>query len=357
MAYRLAENTRLSFQGSNILGLGFTMSPEDGRVLIEEDQRNRDVIFPYLNGEDLNSRPDCSGRRYVINFHDWTEARARDYPKCYDRVVRLVKPERDRNNRKVYRDYWWHFAEKRPAMVRAITGLDRVLVIALVSKTVMPAMVPTGQVFSHMLAVFASDDEAFLALLSSSPHYWWAVTRASSMRTDLRYTPSDVFETFVRPEPTAELRRSGKLLDSFRRQLMLARQAGLTATYNMVHDKGTHDEDIAELRSVHVKIDHAVMHAYGWGDLVLDHDFYDTRQGMRYTIGPAVRQEILDRLLELNQARHAEDLRRSAGRLPRQLILGEDSEASVSPTPENEPFRRQVDPGRLEASGRDRLAQ
>lgn len=48
--------------------------------------------------------------------------------------------------------------------------------------------------------------------------------------------------------------------------------------------------------------------AIGWDDLLaagLDRGFHETRQGTRYTIGPIVRQEILDRLLELNHARHA----------------------------------------------------
>jgi hypothetical protein len=50
---------------------------------------------------------------------------------------------------------------------------------------------------------------------------------------------------------------------------------------------------------------------------------------MRYTVDPNPRQEILDRLLELNHARHAKDLRRVAGRLPRQLRLDEDPETST----------------------------
>jgi len=62
------------------------------------------------------------------------------------------------------------------------------------------------QVFSHALGIFATDDTAMLALLSSSSHYWWAKTRGSSMKTDLRYTPSDVFETFPLPRLTEELR-------------------------------------------------------------------------------------------------------------------------------------------------------
>ncbi|MGH3224008.1 MAG: hypothetical protein ACRDPY_35905 [Streptosporangiaceae bacterium] len=132
------------------------------------------------------------------------------------------------------------------------------------------------------------------------------------MKTDLNYSPSDVFETLARPEVTAEMREHGKRLDIFRRELMLARQAGLTATYNVVHDQRCTDADIAELREIHRAIDEAVVRAYGWDDLLvggLDHGFHETRQGPRYTIGPVVRQEILDRLLELNHERYAAEVK------------------------------------------------
>jgi hypothetical protein len=131
------------------------------------------------------------------------------------------------------------------------------------------------------------------------------------MKGDLRYTVTDVFETLTRPNPTDEMRSLGEQLDNFRRDLMLARRAGLTATYNLVHDPGCADADIEELRSIHRAIDEAVVRAYGWDDLLdagLDHGFQETRQGTRYTVGPALRQEILDRLLELNHERYAEEV-------------------------------------------------
>ena len=312
--HRLAANAGIAFQGSNILGLGFTMTPGEARELIERDPRNAEVLFPYLNGEDLNSRPDCSARRWVINFRDWPIERAQQYPDCFERVVRLVKPERDRNRDRSRREIWWRFTRPALDLHRAIQGLDRVLVIALVSKVALPVFSRSGQVFSHMLGVFATDDSADLAFLSSAPHYWWAISRASSLKGDLRYTPSDVFETLARPEPTQRMRELGERLDAYRRDLMLDRDEGLTKTYNRVHDEREPAADIAGLRAIHVEIDHAVAEAYGWHDLVLDHGFHETRQGVRYTIGPAVRQEILDRLLELNFARHAEEARRGISR-------------------------------------------
>jgi len=195
-------------------------------------------------------------------------------------------------------------------MLAAIAGLERVVVITLVSKPVMPVMVPTGQVFAHRLAVFATDDTAMLGLLSSSQHFWWTVSRTSTLETRINYSPSDVFETFAMPELTQELRELGDRLDTYRRGVMLGRQAGLTATYNLVFDPACTDDDIVELRRIHRDIDEAVCRAYGWDDLLrqgLDHGFHKAGAYTRYTIGPAVQREVLDRLLELNHQRYAEE--------------------------------------------------
>ncbi|MEH0420202.1 hypothetical protein [Streptomyces sp. B21-083] len=114
------------------------LQPEQAQALIERDVRNKDVLFPYLNGEDLNSRPDCSASRWVINFHDWTEERARSYPEVFEIVERDVKPERAKNSDRRRREIWWRFTRPTLDMYEAISGLDRVLVVARVSKTGLP---------------------------------------------------------------------------------------------------------------------------------------------------------------------------------------------------------------------------
>jgi hypothetical protein len=89
---------------------------------------------------------------------------------------------------------------------------------------------------------------------------------------------------------------------------MLERWEGLTKTYNRVHDPDERAEDIVELRRLHLELDHAVAVAYGWDDLLMDHGFHETRQGIRYTFSPATRTELLDRLLELNHQRAAAEV-------------------------------------------------
>ena len=317
---QLTENQGIAFIGNYVLGMGFVLEPDEAQAWIAEDDRNREVLFPYLNGEDLNSRPDCSPSRWVIDFNDRIETEASQYHGPWEHIRTHVRPERltkdaDKYPRMVHE--WWKFWNSRPGLRRAIADLDEVLVIARVSKTVMPVRVPTGQVASEACVVFATDSGADQAVLSSSLHQLWAVMYGSSMRADVRYTPSDVFETFPRPEPTPELESTGRTLDTQRREIMLRRDLGLTKLYNLVNDpEAVGDPDVDQMRELHVQVDQAVAAAYGWSDVELGHGFHMYRQVRRWTISPAVRVELMDRLLEEN-LRRAEQERKvsaSAGR-------------------------------------------
>ncbi|MER6820207.1 DNA methyltransferase [Streptomyces cellulosae] len=327
--HRLAMHRQRASLGSCLMGSGFIVSQAEAQAWIEVDGRNKEVLFPYLNGQDVNTSPTHTGERWVINFREMEEGQARSYDLPYRRVRSEVWPERKLKDPVKYPRMvheWWKYWSARPDLYEALPSLDRCIVITRVSKIVMPVMVSTGAVFSDATVVFVSDDFADLALLSSSVHYWWAIDRASTMKGDLRYAPTDVFETLYWPTMTQGLRDAGVRLHEFRRELMLRRGAGLTAVYNLFHDQECNDEDIAALRHLHEQVDMAAVAAYGWNDLLdptgatppvdtahetfrLDHGFHETDQGVRYTIGLAVRSEIIDRLRQLNHAAYADEVR------------------------------------------------
>ncbi|MCO7271572.1 Eco57I restriction-modification methylase domain-containing protein [Cellulosimicrobium cellulans] len=316
---RLEENARIAFQGCIVLGKGFVLEPEEAQEWIAADPRNAEVLFPYLNGEDLNSRFDSSASRWVIDFNDWAEARAAQYRLPFERVCQLVKPERQRRKpdgafalRRPLPDRWWQYAEKRPAMRIAIGGLSEVLVLAQVSNTAQPIFVPNRTVPSHKLVVFASESRSLLTALASSVHYVWARKYSGAMKNDLSYSPSDVFLTFPRPDPTLRMETIGTILEVERREIMLRRRVGLTRLYNLVNDSAiVGDGDVDRLREIHVEVDEAVTEAYRWDDLDLGHGFHTYRQTERWTVSPAARVEIVDRLLEENSARAAVSARRA----------------------------------------------
>ena len=312
---RLAANEKKCFIGNVVLGMGFTFddSGEPGVTnpisemerLVEKDPTNGDRILPYLGGEELNSDPRHSHRRFIISFDDWplrranlsyswvgasTEVRreclrtgivpldysdhvAADYPDLLAIVEEKVKPERMKDQQREYREYWWKYARRavdlnryirhyRPSQILAVNcGATPHLAISFLS---------ARQVFSHSLALFTTSSTAAFSALQSRPHEVWARFMASSMKDDLRYTPSDCFETFPFPagyESRPDLEHAGKAYYEFRAELMVRNNEGLTKTYNRFHDPNEDSPDIQRLRDLHAAMDRAVLDAYGWQDI------------------------------------------------------------------------------------------
>ena len=357
---RLEANVRKSFEGSHILGMGFTFddtdkkgvtsSLADMRRLIEEDPRNREALFPYIGGEEVNTSPTHAHHRYVINFRDyplrrddlgerWVNADpnqhrewlrgaivpmdypgpvAVDWPDLLAIVEERAKPERDVQNRTALRKRWWQYAEKRPGLYSSIAGLERVLANSKTSQRVQFAFLPVGIVYAKSLNVFPFDTYAAFCALQSHPHEIWARFFGSSMKDDLRYSPSDCFETYPFPRRDwathPALEDAGKAYYEFRAQLMIANDEGMTKTYNRFHDPYENGLEIAKLRELHAAMDRAVLDAYGWDDTPTDCEFLldyeideeewgNRKKPYRYRWPDEVRDDVLARLLELNAQR------------------------------------------------------
>lgn len=306
---QLQANAEMAFVGTYIFGPGFVLTRDEAMMMLELDPRNSEVIFPYLGGEDLNSKPDFRASRWVINFFDWTEEKASQYTAPFQRVHDLVRPQRLAQKQQGRKDRWWQFAARAANLAEATRGLQEILAVTRVSKTVMPVRVATDLegvplVVSESINVFASDSYGLQAVLSSQLHQLWVVEYASSLRADTRYTASDVFETFPIPLSIETLAGIGRDFENTRSKIMLRRELGLTKLYNLVNDPAVcEDVDIDALREVHCKLDDAVLAAYGWDDLDTTHGFHAYKNVVRWTFCPQTRQEILDRLLEENHRR------------------------------------------------------
>jgi hypothetical protein len=333
---RLPENAGKSFIGSYVLGMGFTFDDTDTksiaaplaemRRLIQKNPRNQAVIFPYIGGEEVNDSPTHAHHRYVIDFFDRNLKEAEEWPDLMSIVRERVKPERDVQNRKALRERWWQYAEKRPGLVAAIGGLERVLSCTLHSKDLSFSFLPAQAVFSHALAVFPLPNHAAFCALQARPHEIWARFFGSSLEDRLRYTPTDCFETFPFPEnweTHPALETAGKAYYDFRAALMVRNDEGLTKTYNRFHDPEENDPDILTLRELHAAMDHAVLASYGWADVntdckfLLDYeideeDWGDKKKPWRYRWPDEVQAEVLARLLELNAERAKEEARAGA---------------------------------------------
>ncbi|WP_217140445.1 Eco57I restriction-modification methylase domain-containing protein [Streptomyces sp. AC627_RSS907] len=301
--FALVANEARSFQGVILTGIGFVIETTRAHELISQNPRNKDVLFPYLNGDDLNSRADRSASRWVINFGERSLSEAASYPEVLAIAEREVKPTRLLSKSKTNREYWWRYEKTRPAMLDAISGLQRVLVIGQTSSTQLAALVPNRYTFDQKLVVFPTDSYAELAYRSSEFQYWWTVEHGPKRTADLVYTPTTCCAPLPVPELDDNLSRLGRELEALQLRTGLA----LTPLSQRIHSRDAADADVVALRNVHRSIDEAVLYSYGW-NIDLQYSFHETRRGLRYTMSSAAQTEILDRLLELNHARYKEEV-------------------------------------------------
>ena len=304
----------------------YRIDASDSRAASEYDP----VIRPYIGGEEFNTHPHQEHSRFVINLNDVPEESALDaWPELREIVREKVKPARDalglNPNNAPLKKRWWAFQGHRPQFYRAARRLRRVLAQSQVSAHLGFAFQPTDRIFANTLNLFLFDSYAAFCILQSRVHEIWARFFGSSMKDDLRYTPSDCFETFPFPdsfETHPRLEAAGKEYYEFRAALMIQNNEGLTKTYNRFHDPTERSADIARLRELHAAMDRAVLDAYGWDDLkptcafLLDYEEDDDvednggrqrKKPWRYRWPDDFRDEVLARLLELNKKRAEEE--------------------------------------------------
>jgi hypothetical protein len=107
-----------------------------------------------------------------------------------------------------------------------------------------------------------------MGVLTSAVHCEWASKKSSTLEDRIRYTPSSAFDTFPWPQTTNDQREQ---IGALARELLAMRSAlcaehaiGLTVLYNRLDDGAFH-----QLRSLHRKLDLAVIAAYGWQPALL----------------------------------------------------------------------------------------
>lgn len=300
----LRANKGLSSQGFTLVGQGFVLDVGEARKLHGQDAPDKHVLRPYLSGRDITKRP---RDQYVIDFGLMSQQEAREHPVLYDIVRSRVKPTRDNNNRKAYRENWWRYAEPRPGFRDASTGLDRYIATSETSKHRFFIFLPAEAACSHAVVVLALDDAFHLGVLSSWIHVTWTLASGGRLGVgnDPRYQKSLCFDSFPFPEAEeslrARIRQRAEELDRLRKKA-LDRDESLTMTgiYNVVR-KLEQGEDLTEsdrethtsaacgvLCDLHKEIDRLVAQAYGWE-------------------WPLAEVEILDRLITLHDERRAEE--------------------------------------------------
>jgi len=305
-AIPLKANEKLCSPGVKLHGAGFIVTPSEARALgLGSVDGLENHILKYRNGRDLAGH---SRDVMVIDLYPLIEAEVRDqFPAVYQRVIDRVKPERDNNNRKSYRDNWWIFGEPRSELRPAIEGLKRYISTIETAKHRFFQFLDADIRPDNKLINVGSDDAFVLGVLSSNIHTIWALISGGRLGVgnDPVYVKTDCFDPFPFPDPPEKvnfrIRELAEQLDAHRKDVLNKHpQLTITGLYNVLEkvraeeilgpaEKDVYDAGlVGVLRQIHDDLDEAVAEAYGWPADLTD-------------------EQILERLVTLNHERAAEE--------------------------------------------------
>jgi Spy/CpxP family protein refolding chaperone len=295
----LNSNEKLSCPGMKLHGSGFCVTQQQASNL------ELSVIHPYLNGRDFLQH---SREMSVIDLFGLSENEiSTSFPKVYQWLIEHVKPERDQNNRAVYREKWWIFGEPRANFRPALAQLNRYIATVETAKHRVFAFLENTVLPDNMLIAIALEDACFLGVLSSKVHVTWSLAAGGRLGVgnDPRYNKTVCFDPFPFPDFTEpqkqKIRDLGDRLDAHRKRVQTAHpEVTITAMYNLLEKlrktEPLNDKDkafnqkalISTLKQIHDELDAAVFEAYAWASDLTD-------------------EQILENLVKLNAQRAEEE--------------------------------------------------
>ncbi|WP_019594800.1 DNA methyltransferase [Thioalkalivibrio sp. ALM2T] len=325
-AQPLRANAGISSNGIMLAGSGFLLTPDQaanlGYYSIPSLSR---VIREYRNGRDLmqNSR-----NLKVIDLFGFSieEVRA-EYPTVYHWILDHVKPERDQNRDRGFRENWWLAGRPRPDWRAMSETLRNYIATVETTKHRIFQRMESTVLPDHMLVGIALGDPLYLGILSSRTHVSWSLAMGGTLEDRPRYNKTRCLETFPFPDldgqQAAKIGEIAERIDAHRK----ARQAEqpdltLTGMYNVLEklraeepltakERTIHEQGLVSLlRELHDELDRAVFDAYGWSDLA---NVLVGRPGATTPLPdkPAdqaeAEEELLSRLVALNAERAAEE--------------------------------------------------
>ncbi|MGH8019052.1 MAG: class I SAM-dependent DNA methyltransferase [Opitutaceae bacterium] len=301
----LKSNSGLTSMGVMLAGSGFIVDADHAQAIAKSEPHAVGVALrEYRNGRDLTDQP---RHARVIDFCglETDEARKR-FPKCYEVVLARVKPERDGNRDRQFREKWWLFARVRPELRAMLQGQTRYIATVETAKHRIFQFLEADILPDHRLIAFGTSDAFHLGVLSSRMHVVFALAAGGTLEDRPVYNKTRCFDPFPFPDCTEaqknRIRALAEELDAHRKRAHAQHGLGLTDIYNVLEklrsgealnakDKAIHDAAlVSTLKQLHDDVDAAVAAAHGWP-------------------WPLTDAEILERVVALNTERANEEAR------------------------------------------------
>jgi hypothetical protein len=223
-AEKIATNKKVKscYQGQTHGHEGFLLTPRQAHELIEKNNTNSEVIFPFLTAENLIGNVDSQPSRFVIDFQDRDVFTSRRYAEQFKIIEKKVLPTREQAYKKekernavalkknpkakinhhhenFYKN-WWRLSYDREKLIIRVNKLNRYIVCGRVTKRQIFEFVDSRIRPNDAIMVFPFEDDYSFGILQSTYHWEWFKARCSTLKGDYRYTSQTVYETPIWPQ-------------------------------------------------------------------------------------------------------------------------------------------------------------
>lgn len=269
-AEKIPDNLKKAFQGVTALGKAFVLDNATAKALMKKSPASKQVLKKFYTASSVVDDWKHEPTEWIIDFQNWPLEKAKKYNAAFsllkeriasgDKKKEKVKKKRNKT-RTSEAGGWWKLWRARPGLRKALTGLDRFVLVSRHTKYPIFALVKgKAAIPEDSTVAIAFNDHSQLGVLQSKFHTDWHRYQCSTIKGDPRYTNTFVFETFPFPDQIdKKVAPTMKEIERYRRQACSTQKCSLTDLYNEMTEGG-HDL----LRSLHTKLDEAVARSYGF---------------------------------------------------------------------------------------------
>ena len=304
-----------AFKGvDNSRGLAFVIN-EESPWFAPLSNEPSSLLRPYITGDDITSFALHKIERWALDIGDLSIDSVKEtHPVAFRFLDEVVKPSRSEQELKSYKglaNRWWQFWNHRAAQMRNIRKYQNFVAFSRVSKFPICMLADPNWIYTEGVVLVENSRPDTLAICLSSFFTEWLVKTQGAkfgVGATLRLSIGDGVETFPlpgKPVSNAGIEKS-RLFHELSSKWCEANNVGLTHLCNLLSDATCKDPSISTARQLLFDIDLEVCAAYGWSDFHPQRGFHDApflTRGLGYVLPLQQRDELLSRLIELNQSR------------------------------------------------------
>ncbi len=267
---------------------GFLLSRDEAKKFLAKDKNNKNVLHPYLTGDEMISNINSQPERFVIDFSAMDIIQSSSYKTLFEIIQKKVLPKRKEDakkeieeNKKLveknpkaklaksyqqYYETWWQLIGKREEMLKHFETAKRIIVCSEVTLRPIFEFLSTDIRPNATLNIFLFDDDYSYGILQSNIHWQWITSKCSTLGNGYRYTFDSVWDTFPWPQtPTLpqikKVAAAAKALHTQRTAALKQHNMSLRDLYRLLEQPGANP-----IKNLHTALDKAVTEAYGFDE-------------------------------------------------------------------------------------------